>query len=232
MKQLSFHDQLTGLYNRRYFEDTIERLNDSRILPIGVITADIDKFKSINDIYGHRVGDEYIKKTAEILSNNVRNEDIVCRIGGDEFAIILPGIKSEIISNIENRIQNEIKEVEIKDCDFSISTGLEVKTDHKQDLEEIINKSDQKMYSMKELTKETALKKKLSIFKNKEKIVFEEFPMGIVISDLKGNIVEVNKQFCNMLGYSKEELKNMKHLDITKKEDNKINKKIHEKVKK
>jgi len=230
MKYLSFHDQLTGLYNRRYFEDTIERLNNSRISPIGVITADIDNLKSINDLYGHDVGDEYLKKVAKILSNNVRNEDIVCRIGGDEFAIILPGIKSEIISNIENRIQSDIKKTKIKDFDFSISTGLEIKTDHKQDLEEIINKADQKMYSMKKTTKEADLKRKLSIVKNKEKIVFEEFPMGIVIADFEGNIVEVNNQFCNMLGYSKEELKNMTYFDITKKEDNKINKKYMKKL--
>src|SRR6056297_1919197 len=111
IKYLSFHDQLTGLYNRRYFEDTIARLDRSRKLPIGIITADIDNLKQINDLYGHNIGDKYIKKTAKVIYSSVREEDIVSRIGGDEFAVVLPEVKRTDISNIKDRIQEKIKNI-------------------------------------------------------------------------------------------------------------------------
>src|SRR6056297_2302327 len=86
IKRLSFYDQLTELYNRRYFENELKRLDKSRQLPIIIIVGDMDNLKNINDNYGHKKGDEFIKKTGDILNNSVRKENVVARIGGDEFA--------------------------------------------------------------------------------------------------------------------------------------------------
>lgn len=230
IKYLSFHDQLTGLYNRRYFEDVISRLDRSRKLPVGVITADIDNLKQINDLYGHNIGDEYIKKTAKVIKSSVREEDIASRIGGDEFAIILPEVERQDISSIKDRIQEKIENIDIKDFDFSISIGFEIKTSQDKKLDEIISNCDKKMYKMKKKTKEENLKKKLSIIKHKKEIVFEEIPIAIMLADFNGNILDVNNKICDMLGYSEKELKNMTHFEITREEDKNKNRRYLEKL--
>ena len=230
IKYLSLHDQLTGLYNRRYFEDTIARIDRSRKLPVGIITADIDNLKQINDLYGHCIGDEYIKETARVIKTSIRDGDIASRMGGDEFSIILPEVERQDIVKIKDRIQEKIENIQLEDFDFSVSMGIGIKTSHDENLEDIIKYSDKKMYQMKKKTKEENLKKKLSIIKNKKEIVFEEIPIAIMIADFKGNILDVNKKLCNMLGYSENELKNKTHFDITRKEDKEKNRKYLEKL--
>lgn len=149
IKYLSFHDQLTDLYNRRYFENEMERLSDSRMKPVSILVIDIDGLKEINDNYGHKRGDEYIKTTAEIISSAVRKEDIAARIGGDEFAIILPYTTKEAAQKMVNRI-NEIcqKYTEELDLDLEISAGCA--TCHRgDDLGKIFVRADKDMYYKK-----------------------------------------------------------------------------------
>lgn len=149
LKYLSFHDEMTGLYNRRYFEIELERLNKSRNLPISIVIGDLDNLKFINDNFGHKMGDEYIKKAAEILKNNFRDGDIIARIGGDEFAVILPDTNSETALEISKRIKNDCKNC--KDYKkFGISIGHEVKNNQSEDLEEIFIKADENLYDDKE----------------------------------------------------------------------------------
>ena len=145
IKYLSFHDELTGLYNRRYFENEINRLNDARTLPISIIVADLDNLKFINDNYGHIEGDKYIIKAADILSNIFRSEDIIARIGGDEFAVILPDTTSEVAAGIVERIKEEFD-----NCNdyksFAISIGYASKKNYSLSLEEIFIQADKEMY--------------------------------------------------------------------------------------
>lgn len=153
IKRLSFKDQLTDLYNRRFFENSIDRFNNSRRLPISIIVGDIDKLKEINDNYGHQRGDIYIKKAAEIISDIMRKEDITARIGGDEFAIILPGTDSHISSEIINRIQKGIKkfnDTKQLPTDLSISLGAASMVEKSQDLNYIFDQADKNMYQNKE----------------------------------------------------------------------------------
>ena len=149
IRYLSFHDQMTGLYNRRYFENEMERLSNSRMKPVSIIVADIDDLKVVNDNHGHKRGDEYIKSAAEIIESAVRKEDIAARIGGDEFAVILPYTEKKTAEKIIKRINN-ICENKKSDIDFGLDISVGCATcQNEENLDEIFVKADKVMYSRK-----------------------------------------------------------------------------------
>ena len=152
IQYLSFHDEMTGLYNRRYFENEIKRLNSSRKLPITIMISDLDNLKYVNDNFGHQEGDNYIITAAQMIADSTREEDIVARIGGDEFAFILPETDSRGAKKIYQRIKEKqskyLKQNNVIDI-FSISIGYAVKNKKELSLEEIFKKADQKMYENK-----------------------------------------------------------------------------------
>ncbi|MCJ7715247.1 MAG: diguanylate cyclase, partial [Anaerolineales bacterium] len=109
LRFLSFHDTLTGLYNRAYFEEELKRLSSSRQFPVSIIVCDLDNLKQINDTLGHAVGDQAIKAAATILGMSVfRKEDVVARNGGDEYAVILPNVDINEKPEIQKRLEASI----------------------------------------------------------------------------------------------------------------------------
>lgn len=149
---LSFHDEMTSLYNRRYFENELERLDSSRRLPITIIVADLDNLKYVNDNFGHKKGDKYIKAAAEVLKKSSRDEDIAARIGGDEFAVILPETGAEAAAKISNRIKNNIKNYNEQNNlvrNLSLSLGYAVKNRPEKSLDDAFKKADKMMYNNK-----------------------------------------------------------------------------------
>ena len=152
IEYLSIHDELTGLYNRRYFNNELNRLHNSRKYPISIIVGDMNKLKAVNDNYGHSMGDYYIKKAAEILKRNLRSEDVIARIGGDEFAVILPEADQKKVRAVIKRIYKNI-ELENKKDEFpeplSIALGAETVESAEKDLEKCFNKADKNMYKHK-----------------------------------------------------------------------------------
>ena len=146
----SFHDSLTNLYNRRFFEEEMDRLDTKRNLPISIIVADLNGLKLINDSYGHDKGDEALIRTAEILEEVLRKEDIIARHGGDEFAILLPETDIKSVRNIIQRIKNKAKQLNNKEeIPISFALGSATKVDPDQDLKEIFKKADNNMYQNK-----------------------------------------------------------------------------------
>ncbi|MCK8825615.1 sensor domain-containing diguanylate cyclase [Fuchsiella alkaliacetigena] len=161
IKYLSFHDQLTGLYNRRYFENEMKRLNKSRKLPIAIIVVDMDGLKEINDNYGHQEGDRHIKIIADIIDSSTREADIVARIGGDEFVILLPEADDEIANSIKDRIIDKCKSFTRNfNRKLSVSIGFAIKNERDEDLNETFKKADAEMYKLKRQ------KKRKEFFKN------------------------------------------------------------------
>ncbi|MFW5790895.1 MAG: PAS domain S-box protein, partial [Bacillota bacterium] len=150
LKYKSFHDSLTNLYNRRFFEEEMERLDTERQLPISFIMADLNGLKIINDSYGHKKGDQILIKTAEIFQDVLREEDILARQGGDEFAILLPKTNSKQVNKIIKRIKNKIKsENEDRDIPVSIALGSATKESSDKNIAEVLREADDRMYQNK-----------------------------------------------------------------------------------
>jgi len=152
IEYLSFHDELTGLYNRHYLQEELKKLNKSRKYPVSIIIGDLDNLKAINDNLGHLAGDKYIKKAANIIKSLLRNEDIIARVGGDEFVIILPNTTKKTASSITKRIREKF-ELENKKSDksikFDISLGISIAKNQKNDLINCYHLADQNMYKNK-----------------------------------------------------------------------------------
>lgn len=146
---LSFHDHLTGLYNRGFMETELTRLDTKRNLPLSIIMGDVNGLKLINDTFGHKTGDELLKKVAMILKTTCRNDDIIARLGGDEFALILPKTGEAEAQKLIERILAAAKEQKVKNIDISISFGLATKTDITQNKDMITKKAEDKMYNNK-----------------------------------------------------------------------------------
>ncbi|SDN29420.1 GGDEF domain-containing protein [Desulfonauticus submarinus] len=123
-------DFLTSLYNKRFFEETFVReIQDARKfkIPLSLLIFDIDNFKSVNDTYGHQVGDIVLKGVAQIIKNQIRGNDFACRIGGEEFAVIFRGTSIRHIYGIAERILKEVEKFRFKvekfDIKITISAG-------------------------------------------------------------------------------------------------------------
>ncbi len=149
IRQLSFHDSLTGLYNRAYLSEEMQRLDTKRQLPISIIMADLNGLKLVNDTYGHSTGDMMLQGTAEILSKSCRQEDIIARWGGDEFIILLPQTSENEAYSIYKRIIDECRKYYVEDVPISIALGVATKNNEESMLKDTLKISEDNMYKHK-----------------------------------------------------------------------------------
>ncbi len=155
LRQESIHDQLTGIYNRRYMEEALKQAVSNamrRELPISILLFDIDYFKRINDTYGHHTGDVVLREIGALLRANIRGEDIACRYGGEEFLVILPGASR---ANAAQRAE-ELREAaqHLRFCCgeticMTISVGVAVFPEDASDIRDVIAKADHALYRAK-----------------------------------------------------------------------------------
>lgn len=201
---LSFNDQLTGLYNRRFYEEELNRLDVERNLPLSLIMADVNGLKLANDAFGHLFGDKLLKKAAEVIKSECRSDEIVCRIGGDEFVIILPNTDSLGAENIAKRIEKAAANEKVDVLDLSVSLGWATKTHPGEAVEDILNKAEDNMYQQKlyesPKTKNKAIKTILSR-------MYERFPEEKKHSERVGELCEAIGQ---QLGLGKEDIEVIK----------------------
>lgn len=159
---LSLHDQLTGLYNRAFFEKEMLRFRESRYYPITLISCDLDGLKLINDSLGHQTGDRLLIACAEILKESLRSSDILARVGGDEFGAIMPNTDQEAGESIARRIRLNILRYNEEHSDLPLGLSIGLATAEKSDIltEDIFRQADDLMYRDK-LYRSNSLKNKV-----------------------------------------------------------------------
>lgn len=150
LHQSACTDSLTGLWNRRYFDmrltQEIERSKRSKS-SLCLALIDADNLKKVNDRYGHSVGDELIRKLAEVLHSNTRPFDTIARWGGDEFAIIFPDTDTENALKVAERIRQVVEKSNFYQA--TISIGI-MAVDSETEVREVFQRADQALYSAKQ----------------------------------------------------------------------------------
>ena len=148
LSYMSFHDQLTGIYNRRYYEMKIKEFEENEVYPFSLILADINGLKLVNDAFGHQEGDNLLQLASKIMLTHVPESGIICRIGGDEFAILLPDLDESICENIISDIEKHSSEIKKKNIQLSISFGIASKSKG-ENLDKLFPVAEDRMYQSK-----------------------------------------------------------------------------------
>ena len=149
IEYLSYHDQLTGLYNRRFFEEELKRLDTKRNTPLGIIVADLNGIKNINNAVRHTIGDEFLLKASKILKSHCRKDEIIARVGGDEFAIIVPKISNYDLFKLNERLNRDSENISVNDLNMSISYGCAIKERYETSIIKVYSEAEKSMYSNK-----------------------------------------------------------------------------------
>jgi diguanylate cyclase (GGDEF)-like protein/PAS domain S-box-containing protein len=166
LQYLSNHDILTRLYNRNFFDAEISRLQLSRLFPIGIVIVDMNNLKATNDRFGHAAGDDLIRQVAAALRNSFRAGDVIARIGGDEFAIILVQTSEEGMQSAVERLRANIRSHN-NDL-LSIAVGMSLGKQGSY-LPEIIRQADDRMYEDKVIYRSRLAERKIETTENDNK---------------------------------------------------------------
>ena len=152
-RTLAYQDALTGLHNRRYFDKRLreESARAARYdgYPFGVIILDLDKFKQINDEHGHPVGDLVLCAIADQLTQHVRDIDICCRLGGDEFGIVLPATAEAGCRHVVERLRQLTPRVAPVAYEIGFSLGSATHPPGPPDADAVLARADEDMYRQK-----------------------------------------------------------------------------------
>lgn len=163
---LSYHDKLTGLYNRRFYEVEIKRLDTEKNLPISIICGDVNGLKLVNDTFGHNKGDELLRKAAAVIQNACRTGDIAARWGGDEFVLLLPNTDEKEAETIVKKLKAQYINEQVNGISISIAFGWAAKKRMEEDILAILKNAENYMYKHKILKNEGMMKDTISTIIN------------------------------------------------------------------
>jgi diguanylate cyclase (GGDEF)-like protein len=158
LKMQSVRDPLTGLFNRRYMEESLTRELKRAVRrnsPLGILMIDVDHFKSLNDTFGHEAGDAALRSLGQLLQNGFRAEDIVCRYGGEEFTVILPESSREVAWQRSSELCAAAKQMVVQHRgqplrSISLSIGIAIFGEHGMTVDSLISAADSALYLAKE----------------------------------------------------------------------------------
>lgn len=192
---LSYHDKLTGLFNRAYIDSIMQEFYDERKLPISLIMADMNGLKLSNDIFGHALGDQLLISIAQVFNECCRQSDIVARWGGDEFLIILPKTNQKACETICKRIKSTCRKSAHDPIELSVSLGTATRNNLKDDLMDCFRRAESAMYENKLLESKD----------NRQRI----------ISNLEKKLWQIeheNEEHCDRIAVMSEKLADLLHL--------------------
>ena len=150
LRYLGTHDVMTGLYNRAFFDETLQRLENERRDPISAIIIDLNNLKTTNDHFGHQMGDQLIRRTGEVLKASLDDDYFAARIGGDEFVLILPDTNAQAANAMMGRVVSLVTMNNrfYRDPELSLSLGTAT-SEPGLSLQKVISLADNAMYSNK-----------------------------------------------------------------------------------
>ncbi|MDD3307703.1 MAG: diguanylate cyclase, partial [Acetobacterium sp.] len=146
---LSYHDYLTGLFNRRFYEEVLIKLDTEENYPLTLVMADVNGLKMINDSFGHAVGDELLRKASNVIKSGCRENDVIARLGGDEFVIILTKTDAETAALIIKRLEVLATREKIRGLKLSIAFGSRTKTIKEENIQQVLKNAEDDMYRHK-----------------------------------------------------------------------------------
>ncbi len=191
IRYMTFHDHLTGLYNRNFLDEELIRLNTERQLPISIIMADLNGLKITNDILGHVDGDLLLKACAHQLRESCRNEDIIARFGGDEFLVFLPQTSEADVIRIIQRIRAGCERTITPLGPMSVALGRYTKNTIQETMQSAIMRSDEDMYRDKDKLKKNYTQNCFNyVYGELQKHPYEGHQFTNHVVDLMGRLIE------------------------------------------
>ena len=151
MESLSFYDQLTGVYNRRFYEKERAHMDESQQYPLSVIMMNINGMSKINYDYGHAVGDILMRKAVQVLKYGVRGDDVVARYEGDEFVILMPRTEGAKVERALERFIKNMNEIKVQSLKVSVSFGFATKYDESEKIEQVVAAALKQLERQKEI---------------------------------------------------------------------------------
>jgi len=171
IRYLSFHDKLTELYNRVYFEKVLANIYKDRQLPLNFLICDLNGLKLVNDTFGYEEGDKLLKRLAKILKYCAREEDIIARWGEDEFFIIMPRSSEEDVRELQSRVRKICAKTRDQKIPLNISIGISTRESINQNLSDVIKEAENNMYKNKLLERKSIYN---SIIASLERVLWEK----------------------------------------------------------
>ncbi len=208
IEYLSYCDQLTNLYNRRFFEQTITKIDSAENLPLSIIMADINGLKLVNDAFGHSMGDQLLIEVSNILKTPLSENKIVARIGGDEFAVILPKTDSSEAKHFVNELKSLSNRSQLYPIKVSMALGWDTKYDIHENIDSILKKAEDYMYRNKLMDSQSVKSKTI------ETVIESLYQKDMLEQEHSKRVGQMCEDFAKVLGLDHTEVEQVKLLGV------------------